>query len=131
MCSHDGSLQVWDLERNTQVEKAWQDEGSGVMPTIAFSPDGKKAASGNEDGAVRLWDGVDTGKVQYQKVDGAHKGIVVYLLKSRRKASDERIVRWNIQSVECRERRAPRPSLDQPLQGMTTAYGLFATHQMI
>lgn len=40
---------------NTQVEKAWQDEGSGELPIIALSPDGKKVASGSEDGAVGLW----------------------------------------------------------------------------
>jgi WD40 repeat protein len=40
---------------NTQVEKAWQDEGSGEVPIIALSPDGKKVASRSEDGAVKLW----------------------------------------------------------------------------
>lgn len=46
-------------EEHTQVEKTWQDEGSGELPIIALGrlPGGKKVASGSgsEDGAVRLW----------------------------------------------------------------------------
>jgi hypothetical protein len=46
---------------------------------------------------------VDTGKVQYQKVDGAHRGIVACLLKSRLRMGgwfDETYRAWNVASGE-------------------------------
>lgn len=49
----DGSFQVWDLERGTQVMKEWEDKERGVF-VIALSPGGKTLASGNSDGTVRL-----------------------------------------------------------------------------
>ncbi|KAJ8581601.1 WD40 repeat-like protein [Rhizopogon salebrosus TDB-379] len=60
-CSYDGSLQVWDLQSGKRIRNDWRDEESDVN-TIALSLDGKKVASGSDDGAVRLWD-IDTRKV--------------------------------------------------------------------
>ncbi|KAG1758207.1 quinon protein alcohol dehydrogenase-like superfamily [Suillus occidentalis] len=59
--SHDGSFRVMDLEMGTQVGEEWEDKDDD-LETMVLSPDGKKAASGNWDGAVKLWS-VDTGKV--------------------------------------------------------------------
>jgi WD40 repeat protein len=64
-CSWDRSLRVWDLQTGKQIASDWRDEdsvGESNVNTIALSPDGKKVASGSDDGAVRLWD-VDIGKV--------------------------------------------------------------------
>jgi WD40 repeat protein len=60
-CSYDGSLHVWDLQSGKQIGNDWRDEETEVN-TIALSLDGKKVASGSNDGVLRLWD-VDTGKV--------------------------------------------------------------------
>jgi WD40 repeat protein len=58
---NDGSFQVWDLERGTQVGKEWEDKEKG-MYTTALSPDSKTIANGNEDGSVKLWN-IDTSKI--------------------------------------------------------------------
>jgi WD40 repeat protein len=60
-CSHDKSLQVWNLESGEQIGDDWRDGEHPVM-TIALSPDGKRIVSGEMFGMVKLWD-IDTGKV--------------------------------------------------------------------
>jgi WD40 repeat protein len=50
------------LQSGKQIGNDWRDGESTFTATIALSPDGKKVASGSDDGVVRLWD-IDTGKV--------------------------------------------------------------------
>jgi WD40 repeat protein len=57
----DGSFQVWDLEKGTQVGEKWEDKDGEVLG-MALSPGGKTVATGNMDGIVKLWN-IDTGKV--------------------------------------------------------------------
>jgi WD40 repeat protein len=52
-CSWDGSLRIWDLQSGTQIGNDWRD-GERDVNTMVLSLDGKKVASGNDDGAVRL-----------------------------------------------------------------------------
>lgn len=47
----DGGLLLWDLESNT-----YQPLGSSWPSAIAFGSDGTRAASGNLDGSVQIWD---------------------------------------------------------------------------
>jgi WD40 repeat protein len=69
-CSLDGSLQIWDLARGTQIGDDWRDSDQPVdeqmMLAIALSRNGTTIASGggsrSSDGRVRLWD-VEIGKV--------------------------------------------------------------------
>ncbi|OAX32733.1 WD40 repeat-like protein, partial [Rhizopogon vinicolor AM-OR11-026] len=62
-CSRDSSLRRWDLESGAQIGDDWRDEGNEVQAWyIALSPNGKTAASGSDDGTVRLWN-VETEKV--------------------------------------------------------------------
>jgi WD40 repeat protein len=61
ICSWDGSFQVCELERGTQISEEWEDKDGGVE-AIALSPDGMTVATGSHDGMVKLWN-VDTGKV--------------------------------------------------------------------
>jgi hypothetical protein len=56
-----GQFRVWDLEKGMQVGKEWGDKEFDVM-AMASSPDGKTVATGNMNGAVKLWN-IDTGKV--------------------------------------------------------------------
>jgi WD40 repeat protein len=78
-CSSDGSLRVWNSKTGVQIGDDWRDGESGVN-AIALSPDGKRIASGNEDGTVRLWN-IDTGKV-ITKWSG-HKSGIAYLCWNR------------------------------------------------
>jgi len=56
-CSLDASLRLWDRESGAQIGSNWQDDGDQARVfTIALSPNGKKIASGSEDGTVKLWD---------------------------------------------------------------------------
>jgi WD40 repeat protein len=63
-----------------QVGEAWKDEGCGVVPAIALSPDGKKVATGSGDGAVRLWD-IDMGKV-VKKIHRTYRSSLVCELET-------------------------------------------------
>lgn len=60
-CSCNGSFQVWDLERGTQLLDEWKEKAAGVE-AIALSPGGKTVATGSDDGTLKLWN-VNTGKV--------------------------------------------------------------------
>lgn len=60
-CSVNGSFQVWDLERGTQLLDEWKEKAAGVE-AIALSPGGKTVATGSNDGTLKLWN-VNTGKV--------------------------------------------------------------------
>lgn len=57
----DVSFRTWDLERGTQVGEGWEDK-ERALSVIALSPDGKTVATGNDNGAVKLWS-IDKGKV--------------------------------------------------------------------
>jgi hypothetical protein len=69
------------LERDVQVGEEWEDKDFGVE-TIALSPDGKTIANGSLDG---------TYDVESE----------VYMLEYRRRASIERMPRWNVHGVRC------------------------------
>ncbi|KAG1816783.1 quinon protein alcohol dehydrogenase-like superfamily [Suillus subaureus] len=52
---------ISNLERGTQVGEGWEDK-ERALSVIALSPDGKTVATGNDNGAVKLWS-IDKGKV--------------------------------------------------------------------
>jgi RNA polymerase sigma factor (sigma-70 family) len=70
----DGELKLWDLK--TGKERASLAGHKGGVWAVAFSPDGKKVASGGKDGTVRLWD-AKTGKLIAALA--GHKGAVLAL----------------------------------------------------
>jgi WD40 repeat protein len=49
----DGTIQVWDIARQTPAEALRQD---GIVRAVAFSRDGSRIASGNEAGDTFVWD---------------------------------------------------------------------------
>src|SRR5262245_21491281 len=44
---------LWDLGRDLNL---WEQAGAAELNSVAFSPDGQRAATGSFEGAVRIWD---------------------------------------------------------------------------
>jgi hypothetical protein len=55
----DRSIRLWDLETGRQLLKI--DGHTDTVESVCFSPDGKMAVSGSDDGTIRFWD-LETGK---------------------------------------------------------------------
>lgn len=68
----DGPIQLWDVQTGKALRKFGS--GYGTFFTLAFSPDSKTLASGN-DGDVLLWD-TPTGHLQ-QQLDTQSQGVNV------------------------------------------------------
>ncbi|MHC4429739.1 MAG: WD40 repeat domain-containing protein, partial [Planctomycetota bacterium] len=94
-------ISVFDLSQNTLLE--FPRLGSTVT-TVAFSPDGRRILSGNEDKAVRIWD--SSGGAALRTLIGHHDTIkaVAMDLHGQRLASGgaDRTVRlWDASTGEC------------------------------
>jgi WD40 repeat protein len=59
--SHGNTVQVWDVATGKEVV-SFQGHSSDII-CLAFSPDGKRLATGSEDTTIMLWD-LATGKAQ-------------------------------------------------------------------
>ena len=63
-------MRLWDVK--TGQHKATLQGHTGVVTSVAFSPDGLTLASGSWDKTVRLWD-VKTGQPK-ATLQGTHRG---------------------------------------------------------
>ena len=61
----DNTARIWDIESGKELQKLIHDvdtdAGLTNISSVAFSPDGKKVATGNIDRSVRTWD-IESGK---------------------------------------------------------------------
>lgn len=57
--SDDNTLRIWDVAEGKVVREMRGHQHA--IPAVAFSPDGRRLASGSADGTLRLWD-VESGK---------------------------------------------------------------------
>lgn len=64
-----------DLGPSCLAELAVPRPGSGALPSLALSPDGRQLATGSGDGRVRLWD-LTTGRELWQSAETQEDGIV-------------------------------------------------------
>jgi WD40 repeat protein len=71
----DGSGWLWDLNGAATAEpRKLSERHRGPVNTVAFSPDGKRCATGGEDGTICLWE-TASGRLQY-RLTAAHRGRV-------------------------------------------------------
>ena len=93
---HNGTIQVWDLERKEPTLTLTSD--SDQIASIAISPDGRYLASGSYDNLIRIWN-LETGQLE-QTLLGHYKVVadVAFSPDGKVLASssyDETIKLWN------------------------------------
>jgi WD40 repeat protein len=98
----DRSIRLWDVETGVCV-RTLQGHGRGVL-SVAFSPDGRRLASGSADRTVRLWN-AETGaclRTFPERVQWVHS--VVFSPDGRRLAAgsgDLTISLWDVDTGAC------------------------------
>lgn len=100
--STDGTLRIWDLEKNKEVHvlrKHW-----GDVFCAAFTPDGNSVLTGSRDKTLRLWN-VKEGSITWEREE--HTEWVVSLAISADGSTavsgsgDGTLRRWDLRSGQC------------------------------
>ncbi|AFZ61353.1 NACHT domain-containing protein [Anabaena cylindrica FACHB-243] len=105
--SFDKTVKLWDL--TTLLEEHDNQQTftghNGLIWIVAFSPDGKKIASGCDDNIIRVWD-LESGKDEPYKLQGHQYWIwgLAFSPDSKILASgsfDKTIKLWNLENGDC------------------------------
>ena len=62
------TIRIWDVETGIVVGESLE-EHTGVIYSVAYSPDGQHIVSGSEDRTIRIWD-AQTGAVVGEPLKG-------------------------------------------------------------
>ena len=74
----DRTVRLWDVATGRQLANLDHRLGghTGIVDSVAFSPDGRTLASGSWDGTVKVWDVADPAKPSLRHTLKGHAGMV-------------------------------------------------------
>jgi WD40 repeat protein len=83
LISFGSNLKLWDLQTGKEIREFKGHEGTVLA--VAFSPDGKRAASSADDVSVRLWEVASGGQIGVLKKDAANNSLISIAFADRGK----------------------------------------------
>jgi WD40 repeat protein len=107
---HDGGgcsslIRTWDVGRSKELWKFNNADGSQIVHSLAFSPDGKRLAAGTQDGLIKVFDAA-TGKILATWRDDRRCVKLTWSADGKRLASTRRlkggdeVVTWDARASE-------------------------------